>query len=170
MREQHRFMKGLFSWVGFRQASVQYHREARFAGKSSFNYWKLWNFAIEGITSFSIVPLQVSTYVGFSVALCSMLYATYRVIDTLLFGNAVRGYPSLMVAVTFLGGLQLMTLGIIGEYIGRIYNESKRRPLYFIRTSLGFSDRADQAIPPITKAILPPGSPLTPHSSQEIRL
>lgn len=141
LREQHRFMKGLFSWVGFRQTSVPYHREPRFAGTSNFNYWRLWNFAIEGITSFSIAPLQIATYVGLGVALLSIVYALYMVISTLLFGNAVRGYPSLIVTVCFLGGAQLMTLGIIGEYIGRIYNESKRRPLYFVRNHTEFKAR-----------------------------
>lgn len=140
VREHHRFMKGLFSWVGFKQTSIQYHREPRFAGQSSFNYWRLWNFAIEGITSFSIVPLQVASYAGFLIALLAILYAIYRVIATLLYGNAVAGYPSLMVMISFLGGAQLMALGIIGEYIGRIYNESKHRPLYFVRTSFGMEE------------------------------
>jgi glycosyltransferase involved in cell wall biosynthesis len=140
VREHHRFMKGLFSWVGFKQTSIHYHREPRFAGQSSFNYWRLWNFAIEGITSFSIVPLQVASYAGFLIALLAILYAGYRVIATLLYGNAVAGYPSLMVMISFLGGAQLMALGIIGEYIGRIYNESKHRPLYFVRTSLGMDE------------------------------
>ena len=138
LREQHRFMKGLFSWVGYRQVSVPYHREGRHEGNSSFNYWKLWNFAIEGITSFSFLPLQLATYLGFLVAIGSVLFALYLMIDTLIYGNPVQGYPSLMVTVLFLGGVQLMTLGGIGEYIGRIYNETKRRPLYFVRESMGF--------------------------------
>lgn len=141
LREQHRFMKGLFSWVGFRQTSLPYYREPRFAGKSKWNYWKLWNFAIEGITSFSYAPLQFATYIGFSVALCAFIYGIYLIILTLLHSNPVPGYPSLMVVMLFLGGVQLFTMGIIGEYIGRIYNESKRRPLYFVQDSFGFNDQ-----------------------------
>jgi polyisoprenyl-phosphate glycosyltransferase len=140
LREQHRFMKGLFSWVGFRQTSISYRREPRFAGKSKFNYWKLWNFAIEGITSFSFRPLQVATYLGFSISLFAIAFAFYLFITTLLKGNPVPGYPSLMVAVLFLGGVQLTTMGIIGEYIGRIYNESKRRPLYFVQDMIGLEE------------------------------
>ncbi len=144
--ERHRFMKGLFSWVGFRQVSVPYLREQRHAGKSSFNYWRLWNFALEGITSFSIFPLQLATYTGFFVSLGAIIYATYLVIVTLLAGNAVPGYPSLMVTILFFGGVQLMTLGVIGEYVGRIYNESKRRPLYFVQDALGFSESEKKRI------------------------
>jgi glycosyltransferase involved in cell wall biosynthesis len=138
--EQHRFMKGLFSWVGFKQTSVSYYRESRYAGKSSFNYWKLWNFAIEGITSFSFAPLQFATYLGLLIAVLSLLYATYLVIVTVTLGNPVPGYPSLMVAILFFGGVQLVTLGVIGEYIGRIYNESKRRPLFLVKEELNISN------------------------------
>ncbi|HEY0827972.1 MAG TPA: glycosyltransferase family 2 protein [Bacilli bacterium] len=138
MPEQHRFMKGLFSWVGFRQTSVSYYREPRHRGTSKYNYWKLWNFALEGITSFSFLPLQLASYMGFGVALFAIIYAIYMVATTLLQGNPVPGYPSLMVAILFLGGVQLMTLGVVGEYVGRIYNETKRRPLYIIREKLGF--------------------------------
>lgn len=136
--ECHRFMKGLFSWVGFRQTSVPYLRNRRHKGVTSFNYWKLWNFAVEGITSFSFVPLQLATYIGFLTALFSVAYIAYIIIKTWLFGDPVKGYPSTMVAIFFFGGMQLMTLGIIGEYVGRIYNESKRRPLYFIRKKTNF--------------------------------
>ncbi|MBY0022431.1 glycosyltransferase family 2 protein [Paenibacillus polymyxa] len=134
--EQHRFMKGLFSWVGFKQTSISYYREPRYAGKSSFNYWKLWNFAIEGITSFSFAPLQIATYLGLVIAGLSLLYAIYLIVATITLGNAVAGYPSLMVAILFFGGVQLMTLGLIGEYVGRIYNESKRRPLYLVKEEI----------------------------------
>jgi polyisoprenyl-phosphate glycosyltransferase len=143
LREQHRFMKGLFSWVGFRQTSISYQRDPRFAGKTNFNYWKLWNFALEGITSFSFMPLQVATYLGFAISLFAMAFAFYLFITTLLNGNPVPGYPSLMVAILFLGGIQLTTLGIIGEYIGRIYNESKRRPLYFVKDMIGLEESND---------------------------
>ncbi|MDP4096516.1 glycosyltransferase family 2 protein [Paenibacillus sp. P96] len=134
--ESHRFMKGLFSWVGFRQISIPYQREPRFAGKTNFNYWKLWNFAIEGITSFSFAPLQISMYMGFLVSIAALIYAFYLVVDTLLFGNSVPGYPSLMVAILFFGGVQLITLGVIGEYVGRIYGETKRRPLFLVRETI----------------------------------
>lgn len=140
LREQHRFMKGLFSWVGFKQVSVPYQREPRYAGKTKWNYWKLWNFALEGITSFSYAPLQFATYFGLIVALISFIYGTFLLINTLFNGNPVPGYPSLMVVILFLGGVQLFTIGIIGEYIGRIYNESKRRPLYIVRETYGLVD------------------------------
>lgn len=140
LREQHRFMKGLFSWVGFKQVSVPYQREPRFAGKSKWNYWKLWNFAIEGITSFSYAPLQFATYFGLFVSFFSFIYGTFLLIKTIFYGNPVPGYPSLMVAVLFLGGVQLLTIGMIGEYIGRIYNESKHRPLYIVREKYGVNN------------------------------
>lgn len=133
LREHHRFMKGLFAWIGFRQVALLYDRDARFAGKSKFNYWRLWNFSLEGITSFTTAPLKVATYVGLVTSLGAAIYGIGIVIGTLIFGNSVAGYPSLLVVVLFLGGLQLLTLGIIGEYLGRIFNESKRRPLYFVR-------------------------------------
>ena len=131
--ENQRFMKGLFSWVGYRQISLPYNREKRFAGKTKFNYWKLWNFAIEGITSFSIVPLQLATYIGMLTSLLAFLYAVFITGRTLLHGVDVPGYASTMAVMLFLGGVQLIFLGIVGEYIGRIYNEVKRRPLYIIK-------------------------------------
>ena len=133
MPERRRFMKGMFVWVGFPTASVTYRRACRHAGRSSWNYWRLWNFALEGITSFSQVPLRMASYLGLAVALLSLLYATFLIIRTLLFGNMVSGYPSLMVAILFLGGTQLIALGVIGEYVGRIYEETKQRPIYIIR-------------------------------------
>ncbi|MDD3012421.1 MAG: glycosyltransferase family 2 protein [Candidatus Gastranaerophilales bacterium] len=140
LREQHRFMKGLFSWVGFKQTGIVYSRDPRYAGKSSFNYWRLLHFAIEGITSFSFIPLQISSYVGLLVALFAIFYGIYITILTLVKGNPVPGYPSLMISILFLGGIQLISLGAIGEYIGRIYNESKNRPLYLIKSKFGFSE------------------------------
>lgn len=136
LREHHRFMKGLFAWIGFRQVAVLYDRDARFAGKSKFNYWRLWNFSLEGITSFTTAPLKVASYVGLITSLGAAIYGVGIIIGTLIFGNPVAGYPSLLVIVLFLGGLQLLTLGIIGEYLGRIFNESKQRPLYFVREHL----------------------------------
>lgn len=132
LREQHRFMKGLFAWVGFPAASVLYDREPRHAGHTKWNYWKLWNFALDGITSFTVMPLKLATYVGLIVALLSVIYALQVVVKTLIIGNPVAGYPSLMTVVLFLGGVQLMFLGVIGEYLGRVFNESKQRPLYLV--------------------------------------
>ncbi len=132
LREQHRFMKGLFAFVGYPQKALLYHRDARAAGESKFNFWKLWNFALEGITSFTIAPLKLASYIGFATAFFAFVYGAYVVFKTLLFGESVPGYPSLMVAILFIGGVQLLFIGILGEYIGRIYNESKQRPLYFI--------------------------------------
>ncbi|TDR40438.1 glycosyltransferase involved in cell wall biosynthesis [Tahibacter aquaticus] len=132
LRERQRFMKGLFTFVGFRQTAIVYDRDARFAGDSKWNYWKLWNFALEGITSFSTFPLRLATYVGFVAALIAFVFGLTVFVKALFYGDPVRGYPSLMVVVLFLGGAQLMALGMIGEYLGRIYMESKQRPLYFV--------------------------------------
>jgi polyisoprenyl-phosphate glycosyltransferase len=131
-REQHRFMKGLFAWIGYPQKSVPYRRDPRFAGETKWNYWKLWNFAIEGITSFTIAPLKLATYLGLMVALGAFSYGAFIIVKTLMFGNPVPGYPSLMVVILFLGGVQLMALGIIGEYLGRMFDETKGRPLYLV--------------------------------------
>ena len=132
LREQHRFMKGLFAWIGYPQKAVPYRRDPRFAGETKWNYWKLWNFAIEGITSFTIAPLKLATYVGLIVALGAFSYGGFIIVRTLIFGNPVAGYPSLLVAVLFLGGVQLVALGIIGEYLGRMFDETKGRPLYLV--------------------------------------
>ena len=132
LRERHRFMKGLFGWIGYRQLGVAYDREPRAAGTTKWNYWRLWNFALEGITSFSAAPLKVATYVGLLTALIAFAYGLVVIFRTLLYGDPVAGYPSLMVVILFLGGLQLMALGLIGEYLGRLYDEGKQRPLYLI--------------------------------------
>jgi glycosyltransferase involved in cell wall biosynthesis len=132
LREQHRFMKGLFAWIGFPQKAVPYRRDPRFAGETKWNYWKLWNFALEGFTSFTIAPLKIATYVGILVALVSFVFAAWIVYKTIVFGDPVRGYPSLIVVVLFLGGVQLLSIGVMGEYLGRLFDESKRRPLYFL--------------------------------------
>jgi len=138
--ERNRFMKGLFAWSGFRQAAVEYDRAPRQVGTSKFNYWKLWQFALDGITSASTVPLRVWSYVGVVVALVSMLYASFLVIRTLVLGIDTPGYTSLMVAVLFFGGLQLISLGVLGEYVGRILIEAKGRPIYIIRDRVGFDE------------------------------
>jgi polyisoprenyl-phosphate glycosyltransferase len=132
LRERQRFMKGLFTWVGYQQKAVVYDRDARFAGTSKFNYWRLWNFALEGITSFSGAPLKIATYVGVLTALLAFVFGLFIFTKALFFGDPVRGYPTLMMAVLFLGGVQLMALGMIGEYLGRLYAEVKQRPLYLI--------------------------------------
>lgn len=132
LRERQRFMKGLFAWVGFRQEAFPYRREARVAGGSKFNYWRLWNLAIEGITSFSTVPLRLATYIGVLTAVSAFGGGLWIIARTLLWGDPVTGWPSLMTVVLFLGGLQLVALGIIGEYLGRLYLEAKQRPLYLV--------------------------------------
>ncbi|MGI8930880.1 MAG: glycosyltransferase family 2 protein [Sphingomicrobium sp.] len=137
MPERNRFMKGLFAWAGFRQASVSYHREERKVGATKFNYWRLWTLAIDGITSASTVPLRVWSYVGGSVALFALGYAIFIIIRTMISGIEVPGYASLMVAILFLGGLQLFSLGVLGEYVGRILTEVKQRPLYVVRETIG---------------------------------
>jgi polyisoprenyl-phosphate glycosyltransferase len=132
LREQHRFMKGLFAWVGYPTTFVTYDRQPRSSGTSKWSYWKLWNLALEGITSFTVMPLKLATYVGLAVALLSVIYAAQVIVKTLIIGNPVAGYPSLMTVVLFLGGVQLMFLGVIGEYLGRVFNETKQRPLYLV--------------------------------------
>ena len=132
LRERHRFMKGLFGWVGFRQVSIPYERDARIAGGSKFNLWKLWNFALEGITSFSTAPLRLATYLGLATALLAFVYGVWIVLKAMLWGDPVAGWPSMMAVILFLGGTQLIALGLIGEYLGRLYEESKQRPLYLV--------------------------------------
>ena len=131
--ESHRFMKGLFAWVGFRTCQVDYVRQLRSAGTTKFNGWKLWNFALEGVTSFSTEPLRIWTYVGTLISLSSFAFAAIVALRVLLYGVDVPGYASLMVAVVFLGGLQLIGIGVLGEYLGRTYIESKRRPIFVVR-------------------------------------
>jgi len=132
LRERHRFMKGLFSWIGFKQKPIFYERDSRYAGDTKWGYWKLWNFAIEGITSFTTAPLKVSSYLGLTVALGAFVYGIFIVMRTLIYGSPVPGYPSLLVVILFLGGVQLVSIGILGEYLGRVFNETKNRPLYLV--------------------------------------
>ena len=136
--ESNRFMKGLFSWVGFRQVILEFDRNPRVAGVTKFNYWKLWNFALEGITSFSTAPLKVATYSGLLCALSAFVYALFFLIKTLFVGDPTPGFPTLIIAVLVLGGAQLMAIGLLGEYLGRLFIEAKKRPLYLI----------DEYIPP----------------------
>ncbi|QNP41221.1 glycosyltransferase family 2 protein [Lysobacter solisilvae (ex Woo and Kim 2020)] len=132
LRERHRFMKGLFGWVGFNTTAIPYHREARAAGSSKFNLWRLWNFALEGITSFSTAPLRLATYCGLMTAAVAFAYASWIVVKALLWGDPVAGWPTMMAVILFLGGVQLIALGLIGEYLGRLYEEAKQRPLYLV--------------------------------------
>lgn len=134
LRERARFMKGLYSWVGFRQVILAYDRAPRAAGTTKWNYWRLWNFAIEGITSFSTAPLKLASYAGFAVALSAFLFGVKVLINTLLFGDPVQGFPTLITVVLFLGGVQLIALGVIGEYLARVFVEVKQRPLYVVES------------------------------------
>jgi glycosyltransferase involved in cell wall biosynthesis len=134
MRERNRFMKGMFAWIGYSQKAIYYRRDPRYAGNTKWSYWRLWNFALDGLTSFTIAPLKISTYLGLTIAFGAFVYGACVVIKTLLYGDPVRGYPSLMVVILFLGGIQLIGIGIIGEYLGRMFDEIKQRPLYFTKT------------------------------------
>ncbi|MBN9545547.1 MAG: glycosyltransferase family 2 protein [Alphaproteobacteria bacterium] len=132
LHERNRFMKGLMTWPGFRTERVEFERPQRAAGRTSWNYWKLWNFALDGITSFSTLPLRLWLYVGGIISLLSFLYAGFIIIHAFITGGDVPGYPSLMVAIMFFGGIQLFSIGLVGEYVGRIFNETKGRPIYII--------------------------------------
>lgn len=132
LRESQRYTKGMFSWIGFNKKEITYKRDARVAGESKWNYTRLLNFAIDGITSFTTAPLRFSTYMGFIVSSIAFLFIIFLVVRTVFFGSDVAGYPSLMAVMLFIGGVQLLSLGIIGEYVGRIFNETKQRPLYFV--------------------------------------
>jgi len=135
--ERRRFMKGLFAWVGFRQAVIPYRRAPRQAGDSKFSGWRLWNFALEGITSFSTAPLRVWTYLGLIIALLAFVYGAFIIGRVLLLGRDMPGYASLITVVLFLGGVQLIGMGVLGEYLGRIYTETKQRPIYIVRDRYG---------------------------------
>lgn len=138
--ERNRFMKGLFAWSGFRQTSVEYDRAPRAHGETKFSYWKLWTLAIDGITSASTVPLRVWSYVGAAIALFALAYAAFIIIRTITVGSPVDGYPSLMTSVLFMGGVQLISLGVLGEYVGRVLTETKQRPVYVIRGRIGVGE------------------------------
>ncbi len=143
MPERNRFMKGLFAWGGFRQAAVEYDRVPRTVGQTKFRYWKLWTLALDGITSASTMPLRIWSYIGVVIAFFAMIYAVFMIVRTTLFGIDVPGYPSLMVAILFFGGLQLISLGVLGEYVGRILVEAKQRPIYVVRQRIGFEGAPD---------------------------
>jgi glycosyltransferase involved in cell wall biosynthesis len=134
--ECHRFMKGLYTWVGYKQKAISYNRDPRYRGETKFNYWKLWNFAIEGITSFTILPLKIATYLGVAVASLAFLYSIIIFLKTLFFGDPVQGFTTIMVTMLLLSGVQLVVMGIMGEYLGRVFDETKRRPLYLVESVL----------------------------------
>lgn len=133
LKEVNLFMKGVLSWVGGKKKVVEYVRQQRVAGTTKFNFWKLWNLALEGFTNFSTVPLRVWTYVGLFIASFAFMYGMWIIFQTLMWGNNVKGYPSLLVSILFLGGIQLIGIGVLGEYIGRIYTEVKARPRYIVK-------------------------------------
>ena len=132
IRESQRYTKGMFSWIGYKKKEITYDRDARIAGESKWNYGKLFNFAIDGITSFTTAPLRISSIIGFIISFIAFVFILIVVFKTIIFGDTASGYPSLMAVILFLGGIQLISLGVIGEYIGRIFNETKQRPLYFV--------------------------------------
>lgn len=140
--ERQRFMKGLFAWIGFNTVTVDYIRNPRLAGATKFSGWKLWNFALEGISSFSTAPLKIWTYLGAIGTIASFIYASFIIIRTLIYGVDLPGYASLLVVVLFFGSLQLISVGILGEYIGRIYLETKQRPTYLVRRHYGGRDES----------------------------
>jgi polyisoprenyl-phosphate glycosyltransferase len=138
--ERTRFMKGLFAWVGFRQTAVTFDRQPRHAGDTKWNYWRLWNFALDAITSFSSLPLKIWSYIGVAISLFAFLFAMFLAALKIIRGINLPGYASLMVAVLFFGGVQLISLGIIGEYLARMYSEVKGRPLYLVRDTWGIEE------------------------------
>ena len=144
MRESERYTKGMFCWIGFNKKEVEFDRGDRVAGSSSWGYKQLFSLAIDGITSFTSAPLRISTFVGFVVSMLAFIYMIYVFIKALIWGDPVQGYPSMVILILFLGGIQLLSLGIIGEYIGRIYNETKNRPDYIVREFNGVPDMGDE--------------------------
>ncbi|MDE6321716.1 MAG: glycosyltransferase family 2 protein [Muribaculaceae bacterium] len=144
MRESQRYTKGLYSWIGFNKKEITFDRHDRVAGRSKWSLVKLFSLAVEGITSSSTRPLKLASLLGFSISLLAAVYIVWIVIKTLAFGETVQGYPTLMVTILFLGGIQLLTIGIIGEYVGRIFNETKNRPTYFVREIDGIERENDK--------------------------
>ena len=151
MPERSRFMKGMFAWVGYRSCAVEYARPERAAGETKFNYWRLWNFALDGIVSFSSAPLRIWSYVGGAVAGIAFLYATFIILYTMITGGDLPGYASILTAVLFLGGVQIISIGVLGEYVSRLFVEIKQRPVYLIDEVIGDSARGTDAAPVITR-------------------
>ena len=140
--EKDRFMKGIYAWAGFKTTTIEFERTERVSGQTSFNYWKLWNFALTGFTSFTTMPIRIGTYLGLVISALSFVYAFITIFKTLILGVDVPGFASILVAVLFLGGIQLFFLGMLGEYIGRIYKEVKNRPIYIVDKAINFSDES----------------------------
>jgi hypothetical protein len=163
LREQHRFMKGLYAWIGFRQTAVLYRRDARASGTTKFNYRKLLRFAVDGITAFSTVPLKFATSIGLLVAVPAFGMAAFIVGKTLLYGDPVHGYPSMMTALLLLGGLQLVFLGVLGEYVGRLFNEVKRRPVYLVAS---YTAPIGPGTPPLSRGRWPQRHRVAPRLQQ----
>ena len=147
--ERSRFMKGLFAWIGYEAETVEYDREARSAGETKWNYWKLWNFALDGITSFSSLPLRIWSYLGFGVSLLAMAYLGWTLLKTLVFGIDVPGYTSLLCVMLFFNGISLIGIGVLGEYLARIFTEVKARPLYIVSETIGL-EATEEAKTPIS--------------------
>lgn len=137
LRECERYTKGLYSWIGFKKKEITFDQQDRIAGNSSFNMFKLASLAMQGVTSFTTAPLKLATVLGFVVSVVAFIYMCYILVKTILYGDPVQGYPTLIIVILFLGGVQLLSLGIIGEYLGRIFNETKNRPVYFVREKEG---------------------------------
>jgi polyisoprenyl-phosphate glycosyltransferase len=146
--ERSRFMKGLFAWIGYEAETVEYDRETRFAGETKWNYWKLWNFALDGITSFSSLPLRVWSYLGFGVSLFAMGYLGFTIAKTMIFGLDVPGYASLLSVILFFNGVLLVGIGVIGEYLARIFTEVKARPLYIVSETIGMEPGVSASVTP----------------------
>lgn len=143
LNEKNRFMKGIFAWLGFNPVIINYNRHNRKVGNTKWNYWKLWNFALDGIFSFSSFPLKIWSYLGFSITICSLLYAIFTLVKTLIYGISLPGYASLLIFVLFLGGVNLMGLGLIGEYLARVYVEVKQRPLYIVSNTIQKNEKTN---------------------------
>lgn len=133
LRESERYTKGMFCWIGFKKKEIIFNRGDRVAGKSNWNYWNLFNLAIEGITSFTTIPLRISTLLGFAIAFLSLALMLFYFFKAIIWGDPIQGFPTLVVLILFLGGIQLLSIGILGEYLGRVFNESKHRPVYIVR-------------------------------------
>ena len=153
LREHHRFMKGVFAWIGFPTKAVPFDVAPRAAGRSKFDFWKLLDFSIEGVTSHTLAPLKASTFLGLAVAGLSFASGLVYVLKTLFFGDPAPGFPTVIVTVSFLGGVQLIVLGVIGEYLGRVFNETKNRPLYFVNEAIASKTGAETAEPAIAREV-----------------
>lgn len=153
MREEQRYTKGIFTWIGYRKKEIPFHVAPRAGGKTTWNYFSLMNLALEGITSYSMAPLRLSSVLGFGVSILSLCYMVFVFARAMLYGDPVAGYPTIMTVLLFLGGVQLISLGIIGEYLGRVFNESKKRPLYLIDEIDGERVRYETRIEPVEKII-----------------